>query len=72
MLASTSGAFDGLFLRWSLFLSGWSTDPSVRRRVSFLTVLVVKVRVQVVEPVQGVVEMATEALLKLVQQKAGA
>ena len=39
MLASTSGAFDGLFLRWSLFLSGWSTDPSVRRRVSFLHVI---------------------------------
>lgn len=44
MLASTSGAFGRLFLRWSLFLSGWSTDPSVRRRVSFLHVIVSKRR----------------------------
>ena len=50
------------------------------RRVSLLTVLVVEVRVLVVEQVRvlvveqvrEVVEMATEALLKLVQQKAGA
>ena len=44
MLASTSGVFGRLFLRWSLFLSGWSTDPSVRRRVSFLHVIVSKRR----------------------------
>ena len=43
MLASTSGAFGRVFLRWSL-LSGWSTDPSVRRRVSFLHVIVSKRR----------------------------
>ena len=43
------------------------------RRVSFLTVLVVEVRrVLVVEHVREVVEIVTEALLKLIQQKAGA